>query len=478
MNFFALNGAAIDGSSGLPIVQASANFSVGVSVSVFIADGTRTQFGTANFGGGATAAVTPTHTQAAAADISNTCYLTAAQTFIQAASANIAAGVDIVSFVLRTVQASASIGAGATLVPIPASVVGAAAGSANATVTAAGTTILATTSAASAGGGFTANASITRYVSAAFSITSNLNAEWRVNGVHDTYANIVGTSNMTMPDIGITFRMAAAAIAPSCSTAANGTQQQPGTAGFASTTAFDASVYTLAQPTATFGCSATVTPDAARVVLPTASIQGTTDFALAPKQTFAGVAAFDTGATATPNATRYAAAAAVVSVGADAAGSATRIVQPTAAVVVGATLDNSSNITVTPSSTATAGASFGATATVTQFAAADVVASSNVVPIGVAFRMATADIIAGIDTSVSAEVIQLPTVMFNVGAGLAADGVRFLLAAATMAGSADLTADSRTNADAVDPPWRTVRRSYRNRVLHRPYTQREFKRAA
>lgn len=269
MNLFALNGAVINGSSALPLVQAEAHIVCSASMA---ADATRTCFGQAASAGSAALTAQPTRTTYGDALFAGESQVYPGITHQQAASAAIKASADITAFVVRIVNAEAHILGTATMSVIPAAALGRADIAAGAELTVDATRV--TFASAVMGGtcGIDAAGIVTRYVHADITGQCAFKAEASYNAIQDGAANFAGAGSLAAADSGIVQSMAVATMVCQAETTAQATQILYGRADFAGESRFDTDGFVIRDGAAAFAGTSSVSPDATRVVEASASI--------------------------------------------------------------------------------------------------------------------------------------------------------------------------------------------------------------
>jgi hypothetical protein len=271
MNSFSLNGASINGSSAVVIVQAEANIIASASVT---AGATYIHEALAAGSGVAYVTVNPTRTTYGSAGISGEGNVYAAQTHIHAAgSADVSGSAEIVAYVTRVISGEAMLGGVASFFAIPASLLGSSNITAGANLSATATRVYHGGSSAVATANIVANGQCFRMVSAQISGQAELRAEGVKNGVHDGFCNVVSTAEIAPFDSGIVIRQMGADIDCSAMCSASATLELFGSAPMATGAEVSAdAVVVLTGVAESVTASASMSSVATRTVLPSAGI--------------------------------------------------------------------------------------------------------------------------------------------------------------------------------------------------------------
>lgn len=474
MNLFAINGAAIDGTSVLPIA-ASASAAAGVTVA---ANATRTSNAQASAHASANVTAGADAFAGGFANISGTASLTLDPQHTQAAVASVTSTAAVRAVVLRVIQSSADFLGAASMQAIPASLLASANLTTGAAVSANATKIQPGHAAAGTTTGMSAAPVVTRYVSAAFAGSAKIRAEAQYNNHPDGFANIVGVSSFALPSVGVVQRRAFASIVCGAALQPTATYTHNGAAQAATHVGFSASATVSATPYAAVQGAASVSAAPTRFVVPSLGAQAGCTVAARAALKHAATAAAKCGAALNPElvVTQFAAVAAQGTAAVVAYATAFR--NPEADITVRADVQCAATVDQAGTATANAGtgmdvapiaimlatvngvatAEFMASAAVARYTAAALVGNTSFTADALCFAPGRAQIIAS--ARISAQ------------GGLAAYGV-----ANAVAGTSIL-AIARLNIEAYDPPEKTMYRPFIDTEMRRPFTDTEMRRAA
>lgn len=212
MNLFPVNGGLLNGSR-LLVVAASAAIACSSAV---VAAGVRGQEALSPVSSRALFLAEPTHTHNSGAAAGGTVYAAAAASQARAAEADFDASVSLRAFVFREVSAAAQVLGGAGILAIPASLLGVS------EVSPCSSSVLAeatkrqhgrSNAAGSAGVTIEAGPTATRFVVAQpVTGVASVYAETAINGVGESYADLVASGGLFANESGLVTRPAAAAV--------------------------------------------------------------------------------------------------------------------------------------------------------------------------------------------------------------------------------------------------------------------------
>lgn len=283
MNLTSLNGGLLNG-LGFSVVLATAAISCSSEVSAFA---TRQQDALAPTYSYADVSASAIVFKSPFADIDGAgeLYPSASQQF--AATANLSCTAQITAFVLRKVIAESSLGGSADIVAIPASTLGSAASSGEASVSAEATRVQPGNSSGQgvAAVDITTAPLITRLVYADISGTAALRVETRINGIQEAYGNPRGTSDVSISDTLL--RISSAEIVCTSDIDAAATVVQFGNVDGSSSVEVEALATVNAYGYATLSSSSSLSVDGTRVLEPTSEVAASCNIVAAPVQTFA-----------------------------------------------------------------------------------------------------------------------------------------------------------------------------------------------
>ena len=223
MNLFPLNGGLLNGSRWLAIAASAAV----VCSASFGATATRQQDALSPVASGASFVAVPTRVQSAHAEIEGQVYAAAKPTHARASAAHLGGTGGFHAFVLREVAAQAQVLGAADVYALPASALGAADIGPNAATICAEATkrqLGRSSTQGVASVAIAAAPTVTRYVQAQMlACGASLYAETAINGVGESYANVVASCQVEVDTDGLVLRPARAEFAGASTTSAKGT---------------------------------------------------------------------------------------------------------------------------------------------------------------------------------------------------------------------------------------------------------------
>jgi hypothetical protein len=477
MNFYAINGEALNGSPVLPIA-ASADITCTVDVG---AVATRVVLPTASLNSGtATFVATPTHTQAASADVALGVMLQTNVTFIQAASADLVCGAEIVAAVYRIVPCAVLMDCYADLLAIPASILADASITGTVALDASATKIQPGAAAMVGNDDVALAPFVTRNVAAAVIGTAAVRVEAQINNNIDAFADLVPSVDITTPDSGIVLRQAAAFVELQDSFAIVPTYVHLSTNALMDCYAdVEPDGITLAVPASIIRPDISFTVEGVRYVLPAASLTVTASMALAMLQTHAGAAlmAGDAGMALAPTLTQMPAIALDPGSDMTATGVAMRMVaadlQGNIDIAAGAI-----NTMVGSAQFIDPGTDLQAAPTRICLATIDGTVTADFVALSTATRPAAADITGSAAIDGTTTVTRPASASFDVSVDFALYPVMKIMAACVLGVSIDLQVNARINIEAVDLPDDTMYRPADDTEFDRPFEETEMRRYA
>ena len=476
MNLFALNGEALNGSP-FAVTGAAAGASCGAQVDCAA---TRVVLARADLVGDAAAAANALRTAYVVADLTVSTSLVAAPTHTQAALAFASMGAVLVAAVLRGVGASAQISGGASFVPIPASTLGSANAQGAGALLADATKIQPGRADASTASSLAATALATRMVSAGMAGNGALRVEAQTNNQVDAFADLLGSSSWTVPDIGITWRLAVADSTGSAALAATATLAQPGAAQGSAMADLVAAPAVYAIPfVLPSAAGATLVADATRIVQPLADITGDASVWAPAAQWHISAADLSASAQLAPGATLIFPGSATPGGAAAFVANATAVRMPQAQLLGQSALvlqQPTQNQAAQATALATAGCTSDALAS--RMASASVLGAANMQPAALRTVYAAASLSSAAELLAAARAARMAGADMACAADMQPIALRVVLAAANASTFSAFTADSRTNIGAFDPPERTLRRPYINTAMRSPYIERTIRRQA
>ena len=477
MNLFALNSNAINGTS-VSIIAVSANLLASTAATVVA---TRVQTTNVVLTGTATLVALQTHTLAAAADVLSLASLQAMGSAQLSASAQASCSAGFIASVLRMVPAEASLLCRAEFSAIPASQLGAANLAARSVFSARATHVKPGAVSALMSVQTTASALATRQVAAQLVTQAQLRSEAQQNKAVDGFADLAPSIQIGVPDVGIIRALAYADVTASVIGLVQGTQERQGSVDAAclAEVVADSNVFAIVGSFLRSGL-ATIIADPIRVVLPAVTATATVSTSAAMLQNHVGNAQV----TGTANTS----ATGLLLIG----GVSVSVSAATKTIVADATVIKNVEADITVA------AATSAVAILRYFVSADLRAAAQTNASGTVLRMASAGLSCVGLASVNGLLTQYGAALVSGKANLSTTALAARMVAATvsgraavspfavallpgraaMASSAALVADSRTNAEALDPPERTLMRPFTDRVMYRPYTERTLRRAA
>lgn len=269
MNLFALNGASINGSASLPLVQAEANIVASASVT---AGATYIHEALAAGSGIAVISASPTRTTYGAVSISGEGNAYAAQTLIHAAEADVSGSAEVQAYVTRLISGEATLGGVASLVAVPASLLGFADIAAGASLSATATRIIHGGASASASAEIAAEGQCFRMAAADPHGTAEFRAEGVLSGVHDGFCDVGGTAELTPFDAGIVIRQMGADIDGSATCTGSATLKLFGGASLPVSAEVVAAPVVVLAGVVSATATASLSAEATRNVLPSSGI--------------------------------------------------------------------------------------------------------------------------------------------------------------------------------------------------------------
>lgn len=476
MNLFSLNSSALNGSP-VSVIQASAAFSCSAG---FSAEGTRVVTTQVNIS--ASAAVIAGAIQIHATDVALIGHgmVRATPKHYQAGSAGFVCGSSITAYVLRTVQGDAVFACNAMFSAIPASLLGSASFAASANLTAEATQVRQGSFSASCNAAVTAAPYVIRNAAANIDAIASVRSEPQQNNAIDGHGDFGCTAQISVPNTGIMLRKGSVAFdAPAGFSSAPAIITQGG-AQLACTAEMLLSPQIVALTGAYFRWgTASVIAGGVRVVLPEAAITAFAQVQAGSTQTHAAEGSLECSAQVVALSTRTVDGGAVLQgtasipdVAATVARMADVAISGNADMVVTAALNQAAASVVGSS------AELFATATVLRMAQADPTGNCSVAAAGMRAVMAEVQIGAGAEIVAFPVAVRMAQVSASASATVLANSRIHAIGAANISGTAEVTADIRSNAESFDPPERTLRRPYTERTMYRPYTERTIRRAA
>lgn len=477
MDFYAINGEALNGSPILPIA-ASADITCTVDVG---AVATRVVLPSANLNSGSAAfTATSTHTQAAQTTVDLYALIQSNVTFIQAASADITGSADIIAAVYRIVPCAVQMDCYADFQAIPASTLAHADVTGSITLAADATKIQPGTAALPMTVSVDATPTVTRNVAASITGTAALRVEAQVNNHLDGFADIGLSISFTSPDTGIVLRQAAAYVELLDSFSIVPTYVHESTSALMDCYAdVEPGGITLAVPASIISPTIDFTADGARYVLPAADMPVTADVTASLLQIHAG-AATPVGSidlVLTPTLTQMPSVTLGASIDMAASGVAMRMaaadLQASVDVAPGAinTMVGAAQF-VDPSTTLLAAPTRICLATIDGTVTADFLAMSS------ALRPAAASIDVGAALDNTPVVTRFGSADLGVSVNFAANPVAKIMAACILGVTVDLAVNARVNIEAVDLLDDTMYRPAEDTEFTRPFEDIEMRRYA
>ena len=477
MNFYAINGEALNGSPVLPIA-ASADITCTIDID---AVATRVVFPSANLSSGSASFVADqTLTHAAACVINPQAMIQATVTFIQAATASLTCGADIIAAVYRTVPCAVQMDCFADFQAIPASTLAHADAVGTVTLDAGATKIQPGTAAMPTTADVGAVPVVTRNVAASITGTAALRVEAQVNNHLDGFADIALGISFTSPDSGIVLRQALAYVELNDSFSTVPTYIHASTSALMDCYAdVEPGGITLAVPAAIISPDISFTAAGVRYVLPSASMTVTADIVAPMLQVHAGAAmvAGDADLVLVPVLTQMPTVALTGDISMTATGVAMRMaasdLHGSVNVVAGAT-----NTMVGAAQFVDTGTTLLAVPTRICLATTDGVVTADFIAMSLALRPAAAgiDVSAALDAATT--VTRPASATFDVSAGFVLYPVMKITAACILGVTVDMAVNARVNIETIDLPDDTMYRPAEDTEFDRPFEETEMRRYA